>query len=177
MREDSLHPSIICTILLGRSRSPNNDVHLACKQMGRLLAEQRRTSAGDIHRIGGTPDSDSSCSESAAADAPAGGEASPPPHANVPYQRRCRRRPIRCKNCRCPEFPPSTLFPNQTGPYPVRSNARTKMKAKDRELERQQTVAIYACCFSLETIWINCNIIRTISATASTRSHAPDARC
>ena len=24
---------------------------------------------------------------------------------SVPYRRRCRRRPIRCKNCRCPELP------------------------------------------------------------------------
>ena len=31
--------------------------------------------------MGGTEDSDSSCSESVAADAPAGGKASPPPHA------------------------------------------------------------------------------------------------
>ena len=35
---------------------------------------------------------------------------------SVPYRRKCRRRPIRCKNCRCPElptcpeFPPFTLF-------------------------------------------------------------------
>ena len=28
---------------------------------------------------------------------------------SVSYRRRCRRRPICCKNCRCPEFPPFTL--------------------------------------------------------------------
>ena len=30
---------------------------------------------------------------------------------SVPYRRRCRRRPIRCKNCRCPELPTCPEFP------------------------------------------------------------------
>ena len=30
---------------------------------------------------------------------------------NVPYRQRCRRRPIRGKNCRCPELPTCPEFP------------------------------------------------------------------
>ena len=32
-------------------------------------------------------------------------ESFPTAACSVPYRRRCRRRPIRCKNCRCPELP------------------------------------------------------------------------
>ena len=50
-----------------------------------------------------TPDSDSSCSESAAADAPAGGKASPPPHV-ASLTDGCPELPT------CPKFPPFTLL-------------------------------------------------------------------
>ena len=43
-------------------------------------------------------------------------ESFPTASSSIPYRRRCRRRPIRCKNCccpelsTCPEFPPFTLL-------------------------------------------------------------------
>ena len=38
---------------------------------------------------------------------------------SVPYRRMCRRRPIRCKNCRCPELPTCPEFPPFTLPISV----------------------------------------------------------
>ena len=51
-------------------------------------------------------------------------ESFPTAACSVPYRRRCRRRPIRCKNCRCPElptcpeFPPFTLL-SRLGHWPI----------------------------------------------------------
>ena len=42
-------------------------------------------------------------------------ESFPTAACSVPYRRRCRRRSIRCKNCRCPEFPPFTLLKRSVG--------------------------------------------------------------